>query len=124
MAPSYKSSVHFLVPSSSSKPLATSIHYYSHIRYPIGHIKGMAYVGTFGNTLNGSKVKFRQFDVFCKQKSFLFLLLHRAYWYNTDSLTRSHPDRSSGHTYKPTVMTYRRILYKQTKKLHQRNPIW
>jgi hypothetical protein len=27
---------------------------------------------------------------------------------SVDSITRSHPDRSSSHTYKPTVMTYGR----------------
>jgi len=37
--------------------------------------------------------------------------------------TRSHPESSSRHTYKPTVMTYGRILHKNTTNVHQRNPI-
>jgi len=34
-------------------------------------------------------------------------------------MTTSHPDRSSRHTYKPTVMTYGRILYKHAANVHQ-----
>jgi hypothetical protein len=40
------------------------------------------------------------------------------------SMTRSHLNRSSGHTHKTTVMTYGRILHKQTTNIHQQNPIW
>jgi hypothetical protein len=41
------------------------------------------------------------------------------------SMTISHPDSSSRHTYlyKPTVMTYGHILHKHTTNVHQRNPI-
>jgi len=35
---------------------------------------------------------------------------------------RSHPDRSSIHTHKPTVMTYGCIMHKHTTNVHQRNP--
>ena len=42
--------------------------------------------------------------------------------YIIQSMTRSHPDRSSRHTYKPTVMTYGRMLQKRTTNVHQRNP--
>jgi len=40
------------------------------------------------------------------------------------SMTSSHPNSSSGHTYKPMVMTYGRIPHKQTTNVHQWNPIW
>jgi len=40
---------------------------------------------------------------------------------STDSMTRSHPDRSSRHTYKLTVMTYGHTLYKNITNVHQQN---
>jgi len=40
------------------------------------------------------------------------------------SMTRHHPDKSSGYTHKLTASTYNHIPHKQSTNAHRRNRTW